>query len=581
MDEASLPDEKKMILKVLHPYLDECKVAFVAVANKSFDAANANRMICIYRSLPSEDDQKILAYGCLGLQIDQRKRIIDNRLEKIIYGLCQGYRRILHSSDIPHIFHDRDFIYMLRELRFELANINENQETSIGEITPRSLLRALEDNFNGIKYDEFEKLIDIFFTAVNEKCPNFRLSLTEKEQIQRNIPTILRESMKLDSVRRRLYGRYKLIIDESEDESAVRLLLQSGILDSDQTTIFRMPDFPDDIDNELRNVEILSTIKLCMETGKTVLMVNTGRIHGSLYDVFNQNFSIMATDETRKIFSKVAIGPKTIDVLVHEDFQCIVHIKRSEFDDIPPPFLSRFQKYSLSVTDFYSIYLKKLPENEQELMNSVEEKVLSFIEHFGQQYFYGFNDSTLYSCLLTLIKKDENGQYFLANIHRNYSQLTIKSKLFIEQNSTNLYQCLLFSIMSKLLQLVSPEAIIYKLPTFGDKFARSLCNNYFYQQEHFNIENFIQRLISTPSVEVDNNDLFTTADDLQQRINDIFITTKVMIFTRTSSFVVGLNKQSKNHLFNKNNDNEYMGISEKIDVINLVSSYFKKKIFHN
>ena len=97
MDEASLPDENKMVLKVLHPYLDECKVAFVAIANKSFDAANANRMICIYRSLPSEDDQKILAYGCLGLQ-----RTIDNNLDMIIYGLCQGYCRILHSSDISN-----------------------------------------------------------------------------------------------------------------------------------------------------------------------------------------------------------------------------------------------------------------------------------------------------------------------------------------------------------------------------------------------------------------------------------------------------------------------------------------------
>ncbi|CAF4348624.1 unnamed protein product, partial [Rotaria magnacalcarata] len=86
-----------------------------------------------------------------------------------------------------------------------------------------------------------------------------------------------------------------------------------------------MSDFAEDINNELRNTEILSNIKLCMETGKTILMVNTERIHGSLYDVFNQNFSIMATDDTRKIFSKVAIGPKTIDVVVHEDFQCIIH----------------------------------------------------------------------------------------------------------------------------------------------------------------------------------------------------------------------------------------------------------------
>ena len=93
-----------MVLKVLHPYLDECKVAFVAVANKSFDAANANRMICVYRSLPSKDDQKILAYGCLGLPIVEEQNQARKQLDNIIYGLCQGYRRVLTSSIIPHIF---------------------------------------------------------------------------------------------------------------------------------------------------------------------------------------------------------------------------------------------------------------------------------------------------------------------------------------------------------------------------------------------------------------------------------------------------------------------------------------------
>ncbi|CAF1635669.1 unnamed protein product, partial [Rotaria sordida] len=381
LDEASLPNEKKMVLKVLHPYLDECKVAFVAIANTAFDAANANRMICIYRSLPSEDDQKILAYGCLGLQLEKRQSTIDDRLDKIIYGLCHGYRRILYSLDIPHIFHDRDFIYIL--------------------------LRALEDNFNGIRMEEFDKLVDIFATAVGEQCSDFRTLITEKQHIQRNIPTILCNSMKLDPIHRRLYGRYKLIIDESEDESAVHLLFQFGILNSDpnRTTVFRMSDFPDDINNELRNVEILSNIKLCMETGKTILMINTGRIHDSLYDVFNQNFSIMATEESRKIFSKVSIGPKTIDVIVHENFQCIIHIKRSEFKDIPAPFLSRFQKYSLSIEDFYTIQLKEISIEEQNFMKNIEIKIQSFIDHFGKEYFYGFNNETLYSYLLLFIKK--------------------------------------------------------------------------------------------------------------------------------------------------------------------------------
>ncbi|CAF4778172.1 unnamed protein product, partial [Rotaria sp. Silwood2] len=207
----------------------------------------------------------------------QQQSTTDDRLDRVIYGLCQGYRRVLRSPDTPHIFHDRDFIYMLRELRFELMNFNEVEETIIKEITPRSLLRALEDNFNGVRAEEFDKLVDNFATAVGEQCPEFHSLLTEKKQFQRNVPTILRNSMKLAPIRRRLYGRYKLIIDESEDESAVRLLFQTGILNSDpnQTAVFRMSDFPDDIDNELRNVEILSTIKLCMETGRTILMINT------------------------------------------------------------------------------------------------------------------------------------------------------------------------------------------------------------------------------------------------------------------------------------------------------------------
>ena len=570
LDEASLPDEKKMVLKVLHPYLDECKVAFVAVANAAFDAANANRMICVYRSLPSRDDQTILANGCLGLQSERRQATIDERLEKIIQGLCQGYREVLRSKAIPDIFHDRDFIYMLRELRFELTNLSEIEERSVGEITPRSLLRALEDNFNGIRMEEFDQLVEIFAHAVGEQSPQFRTLVKEKQQMQRNIPTVLRESMNLSAIRRRLYGRYKLIIDESDDESAVRLLLHTGILDADpnQTRIFRMSDFAEDAENELRNVEILSDIKLCMETGKTIVMVNTGRIHGSLYDVFNQNFSIMATDESRKIFSKVAIGPKTIDVVVHEEFQCIVHVKRSEFKDIPAPFLSRFQKYSLSVADFYSIQLRELPIDEQQMMKEVERKAQSFIEHFGKEYLYGLNDNTLYSCLLSLIKRNAHDEYYLSSMHENYTQLTIKSKPFIEQNPTDKQQCLLFGLLAKLWQLASPESIIYKLPTFDENMAQALRENYFYQQEHLNFENFLHRLIGSPTEDRARDKSSETND---QKAKSTLISTKLMIYTRTSPFVVGLNEQSKGVLLRSHDAGDLnQNQSEKVDLLSLV-----------
>jgi hypothetical protein len=163
-----------------------------------------------------------------------------------------------------------------------------------------------------------------------------------------------------------------------------------------------------------------------------------------------------------------------------------------------------------------------------------------------------------------LIKKDENNQYYLSNVHHNYSQLTIQSKSFIEQNSTDIRQSLLSLLISKLMQLVSPESMIYRLPTFEDKLARLLCNNYFYQQEHFNINNFIQRMLSFSSNESENNDdSFPTAENMT-------ITTKLIISTRTSAFVTGLNNESKIDLLNTN---------EKIDVLNLVSCWSIEVVF--
>ena len=524
-----------MVLKVLHPYLDECNVAFVAVANKSFDAANANRMICIYRSLPSQSDQLVfsLRLSWSVHRSDGTSRAVESRCD--YSGLCEGYRQVLTSPDIPKLFHDRDFIYMLRELRFQLPQITttDDQETQVDAIKPIDLLRALENNFNGIEREQFGKLVNLFFEAVQVRSPHFRLPTDQKTY--RDVPTILRESMKLDPRRRRLYGRYKLVIDESEDDSAIHLLLQTGIFDSDlsRTTILRMSDFVDDVNNELSNVEMLSTIKLCMETGKTILMVNTGRIHGSLYDVFNQNFSIMATGDARKIFSKVAIGPKTIDVMVHEDFQCIVHLKRSELRDIPPPFLSRFQKYSLSINDFYRIRLQQLLQNDQLILQHVETQAQSFIQHFGRQYFYGLNESTLPSCLLSLIERNGNDEYVLIKVHQRYNQFTIGYKSFLEQNSSDLSQCLLRRVLAKLVQLVPPESIILKLPTLDTKVEQWLSNLYFQQQEHFNLENFLRQFACDTSDETEMNSE---------------VTTKVMIFTRTSSYVLGLNQRSKHEM---------------------------------
>jgi hypothetical protein len=119
-----------------------------------------------------------------------------------------------------------------------------------------------------------------------------------------------------------------------------------------------------------------------------------------------------------------------------------------------------------------------------------------------------------------------------------------------------------------------------KLPTFENKISRWICTNYFHHQEHFSLENFINQLISNPLL-CDNEDLLHDAPNTPlQKPKNMPITTKVMIFTRTSSYILGLNMQTKNQLFGEddsNNLDSHNGridnITEKVDILNMVCSY--------
>ncbi|CAM2729399.1 unnamed protein product [Rotaria socialis] len=112
--------------------------------------------------------------------------------------------------------------------------------------------------------------------------------------------------------------------------------------------------------------------------------------------------------------------------------------------------------------------------------------------------------------------------------------------------------------------------MIFKLPTFEESTTLLLCQHYFYQQEHFNIENFLYQLISKPTSAVTDDELLATNNNVERKPNNINIKKKLMIFTRTSSSVISLNEQSKNDLFLKNNRHDVMThISDKVDIINL------------
>ena len=132
LDEASLPKEKRSALKVTHYYLDRSfgsdrpHVGTVMLTNLTLDAAKTNRAVQVLQSEVSTTDRHELAKGCL--QVDHLTDDTAAVWEVQLYGLCHAAERANEFCDLPgavagevrKVFHQRDFVYLCRNLRKQL-----------------------------------------------------------------------------------------------------------------------------------------------------------------------------------------------------------------------------------------------------------------------------------------------------------------------------------------------------------------------------------------------------------------------------------------------------------------------------
>jgi hypothetical protein len=328
---------------VLHPYLDEHRVAAVVISNVPLDATNANRLIEVHRGAGSDADLEVLARGCLGVEDDH----ITEEMQLIVTGLCQGYKRVLEASyevlvegelkpgqdarvrglegakaelngvkatvqaaaaddkyevivtlDGGNIaeellpaanlrliemrkryptFHFRDFIYLLRHIN----RVNPREEMTT--LDADTLFAALECNFGGIPDNQFNDLAQTFFLSVQDSLDDAEFIMPSGDKVRTPLE-VFRKSLKdakqateASEQYSELHPRFKLIIDSSEDDSAARLLETVGVKFD---KVFRMSDFPDD-NTELHYARLISNIKMSMERGDTILLIDTDRIQGS------------------------------------------------------------------------------------------------------------------------------------------------------------------------------------------------------------------------------------------------------------------------------------------------------------
>ena len=352
MDEAGLPEEKHEALKVLHSYLDERRISFVAITNNILDAAKTNRAISLFRPTASEDDLRMLVRDCFNGQNSMQKTLSKEWLQK----LSAPYSKLVDESDQFSRFYGlRDFMHFIKYLSRKASN---------GKITPQLVSNGVERNFNGS--DEFNKIIKCFLKSVGSSV---------SDTSPRGTITVLKESLD-DHVpaNKENEARYLLIIDPSEDDSVVRLLFSTNLLNRERTRIHLSSHF--DHDGEIHKVNTIATIRHSVYEGHAVLLSQTDDIHESFYDLFNQNFrQINEPNGDRRFYANIAIGSHNLPCKVHEEFRCVVVIKSSEAQQMPAPFLNRFEKYFISHKSIYADIQNILPPRVQEFIKSAMNKV--------------------------------------------------------------------------------------------------------------------------------------------------------------------------------------------------------------
>ncbi|KAH3760870.1 AAA+ ATPase [Pelomyxa schiedti] len=519
LDEVGLPNEVESPLKILHFKLDHPKVSSVLLSNRILDEAKTNRCLMLLQSEPPCDDLQTLAEGCLYGD----DTTIPRSTKDILAGLCTAYlEEVVKNYGPPYpsrFFHLRDFVYFLRYLH-KYSELNCNTF----DITPSQVYSGLRRNFGGIDQNAFDSLATTFFSHVNTALARNACALwTSPSKERRTEIDVLQESLaeKLSSEDdpNTSAFRYIMLLDPTDNEVAVQLLFDLTLCDKEHTTVCHVSDFRDDSDQRVK-ATVVEQVKTAMETGGTIILVNSTTIHSSFYDVFNRHYTVMfnSEDERNKdplkrkriCYANLAAGSFTQPCIVHDDFRVIVHVPKNALQKIPTPLLNRFEKYSLSIDDalFYQsscLNLKHInspfgyaPPFEV-LKRGVDRMVQELhIKVSNSRLLCGANLSeTVCSLILLILERTKNNAataYGVTNFdnvapifppHLGDSSHPIKLEIDNTHWLDNIRDYLAEANLH-ILQLAKPESIY-----FCKALPKKYLENYLLKQEHFSLFRFL------------------------------------------------------------------------------------------
>ncbi|XP_041937940.1 E3 ubiquitin-protein ligase rnf213-beta isoform X4 [Alosa sapidissima] len=379
LDEIGLAeDSPQMPLKTLHPLLEDgsidsdesdahMKVGFVGISNWALDPAKMNRGIFVSRWDPSEKELVETAQG-----ICSSSKAILLKIKHLFPQLAEAFLKICNETQF---FGLRDY-YSLVKMLFAVVKKTDNEPSE------SELAEAILRNFSG-QCDGFDPLsyFQNVFQNLKEITRPSTLTMVEKNLDFHNNEC-----------------RYLLLL--TTNNAALHILEQQIFSKSKSPTpeIVFGSGFPKDQEYSqiCRNV---NRVKTCMETGRTVILLNLQNLYESLYDALNQYYVYLSGQQ----YVDLGLGSHRVKCRVHKDFRLVVvEDQEKVYKQFPVPLINRLEKHrvnrSTDLTPWQLRVLGKLKEWVEEFCQHSEEFKPS-------EVFVGFHSDACACALLQALEK--------------------------------------------------------------------------------------------------------------------------------------------------------------------------------
>ena len=235
-------------------------------------------------------------------------------------------------EDNKYFHGNRDFYNLIknsmRELKIKRNDIDKNEKKILTEVG----LLSLEINFGGLEdsTDVIKKIFKDEFKHKFDENANIEDKIDILEIIKKNI---------MDE-----NSRYLMLISEGNSASEILKYLLKKLKRNYIELVGSK--YKADIKSGRYSEEILNKIKYIMESDDILLMQDLDMVYPSLYDLFNQNFTIMGN----KQYARIAFEYAKISSEVNRNFHVIVLVNNLQIQQLKldPPFLNRFEKHIIN-----------------------------------------------------------------------------------------------------------------------------------------------------------------------------------------------------------------------------------------